>query len=50
MGVEKLLSISAFYENKCLENIKELYKYSSKCDDKHKYKDIIEEVTVFTSE
>ena len=37
-----LLSISDFYEYKCLGTINNLYKYSCKCKNKQHYKAIIE--------
>ena len=42
IGVELLLSNSAMYKHRCLENIKKLCKSSGKCDNQQKYKAIIE--------
>ena len=48
IGVYQLLSNSAIYEHRCLENIKKLYKYDGKCEDQQQYKDIIEAAMVYT--
>ena len=50
IGVYQLLSNSAIYEHRCLENIKKLYKYYGKCDDKKQYKAIIEAEMVSNNE
>ena len=42
IGLYQLLSNSAMYEHRSLENINNLYKYSGKCDYQQHYKDIIE--------
>ena len=49
IGVEKLLSNSAMYEHRFLENIKKLYKYAVKFDDQQPYKSIIEAAMVSTT-
>ena len=38
---EKLLSNSAMYKHRCLENIKNLYKNAGGCDYQKKYKAIL---------
>ena len=38
------------YEYRFLENIHKLYTYPGKCDDQHHYKDILEELMVYTPE
>ena len=48
--VDQLLSNSDFYEHIFMQKIKNLYKYSSKCDYQQKYKAIIEESMVSTPE
>ena len=50
IGVDQFLSNSDFYENKCLENIKKLYKYVGKYYDQQQYKDMIETEMVSTPE
>ena len=50
IGVDQSFSNSAMYENRCLENIKKLYKYAFKCDCQQQYKAIIESVMVSTPE
>ena len=42
IGIYQLLSNSAIYEYRCLENIKKLYTSAGKFDDQHQYKSIIE--------
>ena len=42
IGIDQSLSNTAIYEHICLENIKKLYTFSGKCDDKNQYKTIIE--------
>ena len=46
IGVDQSLSHIMLYEHRCLENIKKLYKYSGKYDDKNQYKAIIEAAMV----
>ena len=48
IGVDQLLSNSAMYEHRCLENIKKLYKSVGKCDEQQEYKTILESAMVFT--
>ena len=50
IGVDQLLSNIEMYENRCLENIKKLYKYASKWYDKQKYKAIIKISMISTPE
>ena len=50
IGVDQSLSNSTMYEHRCLGNIKQLYKYSGKCDDQKQYKAIIEVAMVSTHE
>ena len=50
IGIDQSLSNSALYEHKCLQNIKKLYKRSSKCDNQQQLKDIIEFDVVSTPE
>ena len=50
IGLDQLLSKSDLYENRCLENIKKLYKSVGKCDDQQHYKAIIEASIVSTTE
>ena len=33
IGIYQSLSNNALYEQKCLQNIKDVYKYAGKCDD-----------------
>ena len=40
--IDQLLSNSPLYKHTCLENIKKLYKYTGKRDDKQQYKAITE--------
>ena len=39
-----------FFEHKCLNNIKKIYQHSSKCDDQHNLKDILDAAIVYTPE
>ena len=41
IGVDKLLSNSAIYKYRCLDNVKNLYTSSGKCNDQQQYKAII---------
>ena len=50
IGIDQSLSNNAIYEQKCLQNIKNLYKQSGKCDDQKKFKDILEADMVSTPE
>ena len=47
---DQSLCNSAMYEHRCLENIKNLYKTSWKCDDQQQYKEVIEASMVSTTE
>ena len=38
------------YEHKCLNNIKNIYQHSGKCDDKQNLKDILDAAMVLTLE
>ena len=49
IGLNQSLTNSAIKKHKCLENIKKLYKYVGKCDDKHQYKSIIESSMILTT-
>ena len=49
IGIYPSLSKNAIYEQKCLENIKKLYKQAGKCDDHQQLKDIIEAAMVSTT-
>ena len=40
IGIDKILSNSALFEHRCLQNIKILYKYACKCYDKKNFKGI----------
>ena len=42
IGIDPSLSNNTIYEQKCLENIKTLYKQAGKFDDYQKCKDILE--------
>ena len=48
--MKQVLSNSAMYEHRCLENIKSLYKYAGKHDNRQQYKAIIEAAMVSTPE
>ena len=50
IGVDQLLSNSALYDNRCLENIKKLYKTTSKHEDQQHCKEMIEAALVSTPE
>ena len=41
VGIDPSLIKSTMYEQKCLENIKKLYKKSGKCENQQQFKDII---------
>ena len=41
IGIYQTLSNNHLYEQKCLENIKKLYKQAGKCDDQQQFKDIL---------
>ena len=42
IGIEQSLSNNALYEQKCLQNINNLYKHTGKCDNQQQFKDILE--------
>ena len=44
IGVNQSLSENDLYEHICLENIKKKYKTAGKCEDKQRYKAMIEKV------
>ena len=46
LGIAQSLSKNAIFENKCLQNIKKLYKHAVKCDEKQQFKDIIKATMV----
>ena len=48
IGIDQSLSNSASFEQKCSNNIKEIYHYVGKCDNQQKFKDIIEATMVST--
>ena len=50
IGIDQSLSNNALFEHKCLQNIKNLYKHSGKCDDQQQFKDIIEDTMVYNPE
>ena len=50
IGIDQLLSNNDMFEQKCLQNIKELYKHAGKCDNQQKIKDILEAAIVSTTE
>ena len=50
IGIDQLLSNSAIFENRCLQNIKKLYKHAGKCDNQQQFIDIIEATIVSTPE
>ena len=50
IGVDQSLSNSDLYEHWCLENVKNSYKSSIKCDNKYQYKYIIESDIVYNHE
>ena len=50
IGIDQYLRKNAPFEQKCLENIKKLYKHAGKCDGQNKLKDILETAMVSTPE
>ena len=48
IGIDQLLSNSAMYEHRFLENIDKLYTSADKCDDQHQYKDILQAEMIYT--
>ena len=50
IGIDQFLRNNTIYEQKCLENIKILYKQAGKCDDQQQFKDIREAAMVSTPE
>ena len=50
IGVDQLLSNSAIFEHRCLQNINKLYKNSGKCGDQQQLKYIIESNMISTPE
>ena len=50
IGIDQSLSNNALYERKYLQNIKNSYKHSGKCDDQQQLKDILEDNMVYTPE
>ena len=49
IGIDLFLSKNSIYEHQCLENIKNLYKKSGKCDDQKQLKYIIKAAMVSTT-
>ena len=49
IGIDQSLINNDIYQQKCLENIKKLYKQSGKCDDQKQVKDILESAMVSTT-
>ena len=50
MCIDQSLSNRAYFEQKCLNNIKKICQNSGKCDDQQKFKDILEATIVYTPE
>ena len=50
IGIDQSLSNNDLYEHKCLQNINKLFKNAVKCDDQQKFKDILDDVMVYTPE
>ena len=48
IDIDQSLSSNFIYEQKCLENIKKIYKQAVKCDNQQQFKDILEAVMVST--
>ena len=42
IGIDQLVSSEAYFQHKCLNNIKKIYQHAGKCDDQQKFKYIIE--------
>ena len=49
-GIGQSLSNIALLEHRFLQNIKEIYQHSGKCDDQQQFKDILEAAMVSTPE
>ena len=50
IGIDQLLSNSALFEHRCLQNIKKVYKRAGKCDGQQQLRHIIDAGVVYTSE
>ena len=50
IGIDQSLSNNAWYEHKCLQKIKKLYKHAGKCDYQKQFKDTLEAAMVSTTE
>ena len=50
IGIDQSLSNNAIYEQRCLQNINNLYENAGKCDEQQQLKDIIEATMVSTPE
>ena len=50
IGIEQSLSKNVLYEQKCLQNINNLYKHAGKCDNQKQFKYIIKAAMVYTPE
>ena len=50
IGIHLSLNKSAFYEHRCLKNIKNVYKYFGKRDHQQQYKSILGDALVSTPE
>ena len=48
IGIEQSLCKSFYFEHKCLNNIKKIYKHSGKCDNQQNLKDILDADIVLT--
>ena len=50
IGVDQSVCKRAYFEHKCLNNIKNIYQHSDKCDDQKQFIDIIEAAMVYNTE
>ena len=48
IGIEKSLCTRSYFEQKCNNNIKNIYQHAGKCDDQQNLKDILDADMVST--
>ena len=49
IGIDKSLFTRSYFEHKCMNNIKKIYKHAGKCDDQQNLKYIIDAAIVLTT-
>ena len=50
IGIDQSSFTRSSFEHRCMKNIKKIYQYAGKCDEKQNIKDILEASILYTSE